>query len=148
MQNITTELLYTNDCSQVFLASACIEKKHAELYNVIFCICASSQKQFTVALLDRYRKALETAVQLSCRYNVPPLPGRTIIALSSNLRADEDWCKKQDFCLPPDPEQKNDEEDEEEEESGRRRKKKKQEDKLTPSVRACFLLIGNNTKED
>ncbi|XP_049888722.1 telomerase protein component 1 isoform X1 [Epinephelus moara] len=102
----------------------------------------ANQKQFTVALLDRYRKALETAVQLSCRYNVPPLPGRTIIVLSSNLRADEDWCKKQDFCLPPDPEQKNDEEDEEEEESGRRRKKKKQEDKLTPSITEIAVLLS------
>ncbi|XP_037643580.1 telomerase protein component 1 isoform X2 [Sebastes umbrosus] len=104
----------------------------------------ANQREFTVALLDRYRKALETAVQLSCRYNVPPLPGRTIIVLPTNIRGEEDWCKKQDFCLPPDPEQKNDEEEEEEEEeeSGRKRRKKKQDDKLTPSAMEMAVLLG------
>jgi len=70
------------------------------------CFCVSSKKDFTVALLDRYRHALETAVQLSCRYNVPPLPGRTVIVLSSSMRDDKDFTRKLDFCLPPDPEKK------------------------------------------
>ena len=117
--------------------TACIKKKS----RLTFCIFSSSQKQYTVALLDRYRKALETAVQLSCRYNVPPLPGRTVIMLSNNMRTDFEWCKKQDFCLPPDPEQKKDEEEEEEEDDDdddrrKKKKKKKPEDKLIPSVRA------------
>ncbi|XP_042353328.1 telomerase protein component 1 isoform X2 [Plectropomus leopardus] len=102
----------------------------------------ANQRQYTVALLERYRKALETAVQLSCRYNVPPLPGRTIIFLSANMRSDHDWCKRQDFCLPPDTEQKNDEEEEEDEESTKRRKKKKQEDQLTPSITEMAVLLS------
>ncbi|XP_059200044.1 telomerase protein component 1 [Centropristis striata] len=76
----------------------------------------ANHREYTVELLGRYRKALETAVQLSCRYNVPPLPGRTAIMLSCNIRHDNDYCKKQDFCLPPDPEQKEEDEEKEEEE--------------------------------
>uniref|UniRef100_A0A3Q1AT66 TROVE domain-containing protein n=1 Tax=Amphiprion ocellaris TaxID=80972 RepID=A0A3Q1AT66_AMPOC len=41
----------------------------------------ANHRLYSVDLLDRYRKALETAVQISCRYNVPPLPGRTVILL-------------------------------------------------------------------
>ncbi|XP_034743030.1 telomerase protein component 1 isoform X2 [Etheostoma cragini] len=101
----------------------------------------ANQRQYTVALLDRYRKALETAVQLSCRYNVPPLPGRTIILLPARMYADNDWGQKQDFCLPPDPEQNNEEETEEEEESGRE-KKKEEQDKLTPSIMEAAVLLS------
>ncbi|XP_031153943.1 telomerase protein component 1 isoform X2 [Sander lucioperca] len=104
----------------------------------------ANQRRYTVALLDRYRKALETAVQLSCRYNVPPLPGRTIILLSTRMNANTDWSQKQDFCLPPDPEQSNDEETEEEEESGtgKKKKKKSEQDKLTPSVLEVAVLLA------
>ncbi|XP_044076665.1 telomerase protein component 1 isoform X2 [Siniperca chuatsi] len=108
----------------------------------------AKQTLYTVALLDRYRKALETAVQISCRYNVPPLPGRTLIVLSTNIRDDQTWNKKQGFCLPPDPEQKNndekeEEEEEEEEESGRRRRKKEQEDdKLNASMMEVAVLLS------
>ncbi|XP_076601969.1 telomerase protein component 1 isoform X2 [Chaetodon auriga] len=112
----------------------------------------ANQRQYTVALLDRYRKALETAVQMSCRYNIPPLPGRTVILLSSNIR--DNLPSKQDFCLPPDPEQKNEEEEEEEEEgeeSRRRRRKKNEDEKLTPSsmeVAALLSLMIGSSAED
>ncbi|XP_051276117.1 telomerase protein component 1 [Dicentrarchus labrax] len=94
----------------------------------------ANRREYTVALLDRYRKALETAVQISCRYNVPPLPGRTVILLSSNISTDP--LPKQDFCLPPDPEQKNKEEEkkeekekeEEEEEEEKEEEEKEDED--------------------
>ena len=77
---------------------------------------SSSQKLYTVDLLDRYRKALETAVQISCRFNLPPLPGRTVIVLSNNMST---YAKlKYDFCLPPDPEQKNEEEEDNNNEDG------------------------------
>ncbi|CAJ1072834.1 telomerase protein component 1-like [Xyrichtys novacula] len=104
----------------------------------------ANERLFTVDLLDRYRKALETAVQLSCRYNVPPLPGRTVILLPTDLRNNTTMTEKQDFCLPPDPEQKDDEEEEEEEERSRRRRrdKKKDEDKLTPSVKEIAVLLS------
>ncbi|XP_039671900.1 telomerase protein component 1 isoform X3 [Perca fluviatilis] len=104
----------------------------------------ANQRRYTVALLDRYRKALETAVQISCRYNVPPLPGRTIILLPIRMNDNEDWGRKQDFCLPPDPEQSNDEETEEEEESGtgKKKKKKNEQDKLAPSVMEMAVLLS------
>ncbi|KAM8849775.1 telomerase protein component 1 isoform 2-T4 [Spinachia spinachia] len=68
----------------------------------------ASKQEFTVALLDRYRGALEAAVQLSCRYNVPPLPGRTVVVLACEMDS-EDSCRKLDFCLPPDPGAKSEE---------------------------------------
>ncbi|KAM4552471.1 telomerase protein component 1 isoform 1-T3 [Odontesthes bonariensis] len=107
-----------------------------------------NERKYTVELLDRYRKALETAVQISCRYNVPPLPGKTIILLSCDISSDESWSKKQDFCLPPDPEQKDGEEDEEEEEEeeenrrGRRRRAEEEHDKLTPSLMEAAALLA------
>ncbi|XP_028448639.1 telomerase protein component 1 isoform X2 [Perca flavescens] len=104
----------------------------------------ANQRRYTVALLDRYRNALETAVQISCRYNVPPLPGRTIILLPTTMNTNEDWNQKQDFCLPPDPEQSNDEETEEEEESGtgKKKKKKNEQDKLAPSAMEVAVLLS------
>ncbi|XP_039999978.1 telomerase protein component 1 isoform X2 [Xiphias gladius] len=118
------------------------KKKKAQLLK-------ANQGKYTVALLASYRKALETAVQISCRYNVPPLPGRTVVLLYCNMGNHQTWRKKPDFCLPPDPEQKNeeDEEDEDEEEKeaskGIRRKKKEEDDnKLTPSVTEVAVLLS------
>ncbi|XP_029970145.1 telomerase protein component 1-like isoform X2 [Salarias fasciatus] len=107
------------------------------------------EKVFTVALLDRYRKALETAVQISCRYNLPPLPGRTVILLSSGMYQFPSWLEKQDFCLPPDPEQKDKKDNE-----GRynnRRKTVEQKDTLRPSleeVAALVALLIRSSAED
>lgn len=129
------------------------------MYNATVSVSARSQKQYSVALLDRYRRALETAVQISCRYNVPPLPGRTVVLLATDM--DNYDSEQRDFCLPPDPEEENNNEEEEnnkeeEEARGSRRsrrsrrsrgRKEKEDDKLTPSVRACFLLISNKTKD-
>ncbi|KAK6467642.1 telomerase protein component 1 isoform X1 [Huso huso] len=41
--------------------------------------------QFDKELLNRYQCALETSIQLSCRYNVPPLPGRTLLLCSAGF---------------------------------------------------------------
>ncbi|XP_041849088.1 telomerase protein component 1 isoform X3 [Melanotaenia boesemani] len=111
-------------------------------------IIKANQRQYTVELLDRYRKALETAVQISCRYNVPPLPGRTVILLSCSFSDDVSWSRKQDFCLPPDPEQKEEQEDEEEKNDSMRRE---EPSKLTPSmmeVAALLALMINSSAED
>uniref|UniRef100_UPI0037E81F20 telomerase protein component 1 n=1 Tax=Semicossyphus pulcher TaxID=241346 RepID=UPI0037E81F20 len=102
----------------------------------------ANERLYTIALLDRYRKALETAVQLSCRYNVPPLPGRTVILLSTTMSNSPSINQKQDFCLPIDPEQKEDEEGEEEESGRKGRKKKREEDKLTPSMEEIAVLLS------
>ncbi|XP_071347004.1 telomerase protein component 1-like isoform X1 [Trachinotus anak] len=100
----------------------------------------ANQRLYSVALLDRYRKALETAVQISCRYNVPPLPGRTIVLLPTDIATGQRWSQKQDFCLPPDPEQKNEEEEQEEEKE--EEKKKEDDDKLAPSIMEVGVLLS------
>ncbi|KAM3866164.1 telomerase protein component 1 [Diretmus argenteus] len=92
----------------------------------------ANQRLFTVPLLDRYRKALETAVQISCRYNVPPLPGRTVFFLATDLEMSRDGkVTKQDFCCPLDPEEEDEEEEEEE-----------KENKLTPSMTEMAVLLS------
>lgn len=98
-----------------------------------------SQRLYSTDLLERYRKALEKAVQISCRYNVPPLPGRTVIAFSADL--DEHKNMKQDFCLPPDPDKDNGGELQKEEDDSRRRNKNK--DGLSPTVRTFLGIIRN-----
>nr|XP_046265032.1 telomerase protein component 1 [Scatophagus argus]XP_046265033.1 telomerase protein component 1 [Scatophagus argus] len=99
----------------------------------------AKQRKYTLELLDRYRNALEAAVQIACRYNVPPLPGRTIILLCTRMGTDHNL--KEDFCLPPDPEADEENEKEEEEESTRRRRKKV-EDKLAPSMMEVAVLLS------
>ncbi|KAM9789460.1 telomerase protein component 1 [Neosynchiropus ocellatus] len=76
----------------------------------------ANQRNYTVELLDRYRAALEVSVQISCRYNIPPLPGRTVILLPSSCREDEAWLKKLDFCIPPENEEEDSKKEEEEKE--------------------------------
>ncbi|KAL0966294.1 hypothetical protein UPYG_G00293480 [Umbra pygmaea] len=64
----------------------------------------ASQITYSLELLGRYRKALETAVQISCHYNVPPLPGHTMIFFDANMRDNDTWSAAQDFCCPCDTE--------------------------------------------
>ncbi|KAK3531414.1 hypothetical protein QTP70_019258 [Hemibagrus guttatus] len=50
-------------------------------------------------LLQRYCQALDKAVQISCRYNIPPLSGHTLV-----IFMDSSWStrpKGADFSLPP-----------------------------------------------
>ncbi|KAK2822733.1 hypothetical protein Q5P01_022798 [Channa striata] len=100
----------------------------------------ANQRLYTTDLLDRYRKALETAVQISCRHNVPPLPGRTVIMVDASM---SNFDEKPDFCLPPDPEE-NDKGGEEEEQSQRRGKKRQEEedDKLAASMEEVAVLLS------
>ncbi|XP_034009134.1 telomerase protein component 1 [Trematomus bernacchii] len=111
----------------------------------------ANQSRVTLALLDRYRKALETAVQISCRFNVPPLPGRTLILLSCDIPEDREWHEKPDFCLPEEEEEeekeeeeeeKEEEEEEEEQRHRRRRREKPPVDKLTASVMETATLLS------
>ncbi|XP_036421241.1 telomerase protein component 1 isoform X2 [Colossoma macropomum] len=59
------------------------------------------EKKYTPALLERYRQALEKAVQISCRYNVPPLSGRTLIVFMDNWCVSSEWRGAEDICMPP-----------------------------------------------
>ncbi|KAM3604040.1 uncharacterized protein V6R79_005607 [Siganus canaliculatus] len=91
----------------------------------------ASARKYTVDLLDHYRQALETAVQISCRHNVPPLPGRTIVLLSvDDLHSASGEKLVQDFCLPP------------REEEQKTRKRKAKDDGLTPSVMEVAVLLS------
>ncbi|KAL7849289.1 hypothetical protein SRHO_G00209120 [Serrasalmus rhombeus] len=58
-------------------------------------------KKYTPELLERYRQALEKAVQISCRYNVPPLSGRTLIVFTNNWMVGREWKGGEDICMPP-----------------------------------------------
>ncbi|KAM4557504.1 telomerase protein component 1-like [Fundulus diaphanus] len=103
----------------------------------------ASQRLYSLDLVDRYRKALETAIQISCRYNVPPLPGNTVIVLSTNMRNEESFSRKQDFCFPHDPEETDNEGDKEEEEGTRRpRRKEEDHDPLTPTLTEAATLLA------
>ncbi|XP_038859161.1 telomerase protein component 1 [Salvelinus namaycush] len=88
----------------------------------------ASQRLYSQALLEQYRKALETAVQISCRYNVPPLPGRTVILFAGNMGEDDTWSATQDFCCPPDVEAEKVDE--------------AKEEKLTPSMQEVAVLLS------
>ncbi|XP_034166297.2 telomerase protein component 1 isoform X2 [Pangasianodon hypophthalmus] len=53
---------------------------------------------YTTELLQRYCQALEKAVEISCKYNIPPLSGHTLIIFMSNFQSG--GLKGADFCLP------------------------------------------------
>ncbi|XP_061652420.1 telomerase protein component 1 isoform X2 [Phyllopteryx taeniolatus] len=101
----------------------------------------ANQREYTVGVLDRYRQALETAVHISCRYNIPPLPGRTVIMINIDMNDRRAWNKQLDFCLPPDPEH-SENEGEEVEEEDKRKKRKREEDKLAPSMLEVTVLLS------
>ncbi|XP_036453087.1 telomerase protein component 1-like [Colossoma macropomum] len=65
----------------------------------------ASQRKFSQELLERYLQALLKAVEISCRYNIPLIPGRTLICLSDNFY-DNNWKQAGEFFLPPDPSEK------------------------------------------
>nr|XP_057928981.1 telomerase protein component 1 [Doryrhamphus excisus] len=103
----------------------------------------ANQRKYTVALLDRYRGALEGAIQTSCRYNIPPLPGHTVILINANMSLKRSWNQNVDFCLPPaSDEEDDDEQDDEEEGEGKKKKRKPKEDKLCPSMMEVAVLLA------
>ncbi|XP_051989952.1 telomerase protein component 1 isoform X1 [Xyrauchen texanus] len=62
----------------------------------------ANQRLYTQEILDQYRFALEKAVQISCKYNIPPLSGHTLVICNANFTDDEMWSCAPDLCLPPD----------------------------------------------
>ncbi|XP_057712821.1 telomerase protein component 1 isoform X2 [Corythoichthys intestinalis] len=104
-------------------------------------IFKANRREYTRDVLDRYRQALEGAVQISCRYNIPPMPGRTVILINVHMNRVR-LGKKLDFCLPPDSESSEDEEDEEEDESKKKKKQKKEEDKLSPLMLEVTVMLS------
>ncbi|KAL6032473.1 hypothetical protein STEG23_021751, partial [Scotinomys teguina] len=53
-----------------------------------------------VELLERYRQALETAVNLSVKHNLPPMPGRTLLVYLTDANANR-LCPKSHSQGPP-----------------------------------------------
>ncbi|CAL8278850.1 unnamed protein product [Lota lota] len=95
----------------------------------------SYKYQYTVELLERYSKALETAVQLSCIHNIPPLPGRTLIFIPSAVP--DFFEMKADFCCPKDAEEEE-----------KQQQKEESKDKLMQEVAVLIsLLIGSSAEE-
>ncbi|KAI5607936.1 telomerase protein component 1, partial [Silurus asotus] len=56
-------------------------------------------KILSLELLQRYGEALDKAVQISCKHNIPPLSGHTLIFFMSFTSTT--GVKGADFCLPP-----------------------------------------------
>ena len=54
------------------------------------CVCpACRQWKYDGEMLARYRQALETAVNLSVKHSLPPLPGRTLLVYLTDACADQ-----------------------------------------------------------
>lgn len=108
---------------------------------------SAGKKNYSLKLLQRYKDALEKAVQTSCRYNIPPLPGKTMVLLNTNM---SDPAKNLDFYLPPDPNKPSEEETAEETVPGRRRRRKP-EDPLAPNLlelgTLLALMIGSSAED-
>nr|XP_033779692.1 telomerase protein component 1 isoform X2 [Geotrypetes seraphini] len=51
-------------------------------------------------LLNRYRQALEAAIHISARHNIPPLPGRTLIFCCVDAVMKQPSQMAKDFCCP------------------------------------------------
>ncbi|KAL7879378.1 hypothetical protein SRHO_G00016320 [Serrasalmus rhombeus] len=68
----------------------------------------ASQRKFSAELLERYLQALLKAVEISCRYNIPLIPGRTLICLSNSFD-ENNWKQAAEVFLPPDPSEKTEE---------------------------------------
>uniref|UniRef100_A0A8C1N922 TROVE domain-containing protein n=1 Tax=Cyprinus carpio TaxID=7962 RepID=A0A8C1N922_CYPCA len=61
----------------------------------------ANQGLYTQELLNKYCCALEKAVQISCKYNIPPLPGRTLVMYNADISEGHNWSGTDDVCLPP-----------------------------------------------
>ncbi|XP_066536272.1 uncharacterized protein tep1 isoform X2 [Hoplias malabaricus] len=62
----------------------------------------AGQRRFNQELLERYLDALMKAVQISCRYNIPLIPGNTLICVE-RFYCEDEWAKGENIFLPPDP---------------------------------------------
>ncbi|XP_069044718.1 telomerase protein component 1-like isoform X1 [Lepisosteus oculatus] len=80
----------------------------------------ASQRKYSNQLLGRYREALEKAIQISCKHNIPPLPGRTLIVFRAEHTMHRPCKGSEDICCPFSSE----------------------EEKLTPTVKEVAALLG------
>ncbi|XP_054848405.1 telomerase protein component 1 isoform X2 [Eublepharis macularius] len=65
------------------------------------------QANYSHAILQRYQQALETAIGIAVRHNVPPIPGRTLILISCTSLMSEPYLRASNLRCPS-AEQKND----------------------------------------
>ncbi|KAF5895483.1 telomerase protein component 1-like, partial [Clarias magur] len=59
----------------------------------------ASRRCCTPELLQRYRQALDKAIEISCTYNIPPLSGHTLVLFGRWLTFHGK--KATEFCIPP-----------------------------------------------
>lgn len=84
-----------------FLGVNCVKQVALELFGPpLTFFVAASRRLYTQELLKKYCCALEKSVQISCKYNIPPLPGRTLFIVNIIDCIDESWTNDE-FCLPP-----------------------------------------------
>nr|XP_060636116.1 telomerase protein component 1 [Anolis sagrei ordinatus] len=55
---------------------------------------------YSQGTLERYCQALETAIRISVRHNLPPIPGRTLILISCAPEMYGFYMKAQELCFP------------------------------------------------
>ncbi|XP_067870025.1 telomerase protein component 1-like [Heterodontus francisci] len=56
--------------------------------------------QYDQDLLEKYRRALETAIEISASHNVPPLPGRTVILCCVEWNMSRPCVSAKGLCIP------------------------------------------------
>nr|XP_055057550.1 telomerase protein component 1-like [Misgurnus anguillicaudatus] len=63
----------------------------------------ANERLYTQKILDQYCSALEKALQISCTYNIPPLPGHTLVICSGRIYSCDRTNSEvsHDFCIPP-----------------------------------------------
>ncbi|XP_077169089.1 telomerase protein component 1 isoform X2 [Paroedura picta] len=74
----------------IFRLVKCKKKKLLKLRDV----------RYSCAVLQRYRQALETAIGIAVRHNVPPIPGQTLILISCALDMYHPYMKAKDLSCP------------------------------------------------
>ncbi|KAL8176473.1 UNVERIFIED_CONTAM: hypothetical protein K2H54_035247 [Gekko kuhli] len=60
----------------------------------------SRKLNYSHAILQRYRQALETAIGIAVRHNVPPIPGRTLILISCFQEMNQPYMRTRGLCCP------------------------------------------------
>ncbi|KAH0626292.1 hypothetical protein JD844_001202 [Phrynosoma platyrhinos] len=80
-------------CMQIPVISRLVRFKKRKL-------CKARRVYFSQATLERYRQALETAIHISVRHNLPPIPGRTLILISCAQEMNDTYMRARELCCP------------------------------------------------
>lgn len=79
---------------QVLIFPAASKWQTEEPLSPSVCVFSASRRgKYDGEMMARYRQALETAVNISGKHNLPPLPGRTVLVYLTDAGTDE-LCRK------------------------------------------------------